>query len=522
MTLGILLFLLGAAPLAPLEVDPAVACRSSCARHVPASLMPRACGECLRKADPGAWTDAFDRTRKIPDPVVQSALSDPQWEVRWGALKARARAKRQDPAEALYAHLRAQRTAADRVVACQVAVGAGAVEEGRVLEAARKACKAVKRELRAVLESELYLPQASVQEEALRKLMLFLGEGAGRVVLTAIRDRPDAVDEVPALLLLRVARPDYPVGRLLLADADAAFQKEMNRLLAVYARQIDTLRPQLAAPEPEQRREAVEALALLFPMTRPELERALSDADDTVALAAVAALADATDRTLHEVLRERAQAWPSGQVPLEAQVRMVRQVGQVKQEGCGPPLEALFDDQRLAPEVRGAALVAQVRCNEGEVLSQLRFGLASPEPTLRVAAVRGLSEVTGQSGVYPLLDGALKDEAAEVVAAALRALGATALHGGRDRAARLLAHEAPQVRQAAAEVLAVHARPSDLTGLRDQLKAEPEPSIRVALVQALARLGGPVATAALAEVEQRDPDAYVRQAAVSGLKRMLR
>lgn len=155
-------------------------------------------------------------------------------------------------------------------------------------------------------------------------------------------------------------------------------------------------------------------------------------------------------------------------------------------------------------------------------MAQIRAGMGAPQPTIRAGAVRALAEQGDKPGAAELGRRALDDEAPEVVAEALRTVGAQTLHGHRDRAVSLLSHEAPQVRLAAAEVLAAHARPAHVPVLRDRLSAEPEPQVRAELVRALARLGGPIATATLAEVERSDPDEYVRQAASSGLRRMLR
>lgn len=522
MTVVLLLAALAASPLEPLDSEPVVACRSSCARHVPARLMPKACAECLRRPDPAAWTRHFTPTRRIPDAVLRSALSDPLWEVRWGALQAQARAQNKTPADALYAYLAAQRTVEDRIVGCQVAAAAGALEEGRVLEAAQKACKPVREQLRSALEAELYLPRAASQEEALRKLMLFFGEGPARVVLHALRERPEGLDEVPALLLVRVAKPEYPVGRMLLEGADPTLQREMNRLLAVYSRQIDALRPKLSGGTPESRREALRAISIFLPMTAPEVEGGLDDPDESVAWAALDVLSDANERAMHQEVLAQLESWKQGKLAVMYQARAVRLAWRGRQAGCGLSLKQLWRDTQLAEEVRGAALAGMGRCGEGDVLAEIRAGLASEAPSIRSGAVRALSELGGRPGVAELTNRALADPSAEVVAEGVRTLGATTLHGGRDRAATFVSHEAPQVRVAAAKILADHARASQLQLLRGRVMVEPEPIVRLQLIRALARIGGPLATATLAELEREDPEAAVREEASRGLRGMLR
>ncbi len=514
----LLAIVLGATSLQPLTTGVAEACAQSCERHVPLSEVPKVCAPCLKGNGVAAWMDAYS-SQRMPARMIDSALEDPRWEVRWGALLARSRSRREEPSLTLADHIRRQPAGSRRVDACVVAAGAGALLEGQVLKTARRSCRAVREAVREAIEPQLYHPLPSVQEDALRQLMLLLEEGAGRVVLSAIRDRPETVDEVPAALLLRVSTSDYPVGKILLQDARPDAAREVNRLLAVFARQIDVLRTKLKAPAREQRLEAVTALGLLLPLSEPELEGCLSAVETGVEYSAAWALAEANDRGLREELLARVPSWEQGGVPVPTQLRWVGLLAMGRPDGCGAVLEALADNPRLSPEVRGSALGQLGRCGEGTPMSRILLAAEDPEEAVRAGAIRALADLPSNRAAAELAAQALQDPSPRVLAEALRAISTQSSHAV-ERAPEFMVHPAVEVRKVAAKMLAGHARLAHLQLIKDRVTLEPEAEIRVELVRALAQIGGPVATATLAELQASDPDPYVRQRAVSALKQL--
>ncbi len=511
-------FVLGATSLQPLTTEVVVACQQSCERQVPLRDVPQICAACLKRNGVAAWMDAYSRQR-MPEGMIASALEDPLWEVRWGALLARSRTRREEPSLTLADFIRRQPAGSLRVEACVVAAGAAALVEGQVLKAARRGCRAIREAVREAIEPQLYHPLPSVQEEALRQLMLLLEEGAGRVVMSAIRDRPEALDEVLAALLLRVSTSDHPVGKILLQDAHPDSAREVNRLLAVYARQIDALRPKLKTPAREQRQDAVTALGLLLPLSGPELEGCLSEVETGVEFSAAWALAEANGRSLREELMARVPSWEQGTVPVAVQTRWVGLLGVGRPEGCSGPLGALADNPRLSPEVRGTAVGLLGRCGEGKPWPRILLAAEDGEEAIRAGAIRALADLPSTRAAAELAAQALKDPSPRVLAEALRAIATQSGHAV-ERAPEFMVHPAAEVRRVAARMLARHGRLAHLALIKERVKLEPEAEIRVELVRALAQIGGPVATATLAELQGSDPDEYVRQRAVSALKQL--
>jgi len=366
MPSSLLLAILAATSLQPWTSEPEAACLQSCERHVPLREVPTVCDRCLGATEVAAWTESY-RRKPMPEAVAESALQDPLWEVRWGVLRARARAQSVAPAGVLAGYLRSQ-PRQGQAEACVVAAGAAALEEGEVLRTARKLCAPHREEVREAIEPQLYAPREAAQEEALRQLLLLLEEGAGSVVLRAMKGRPAELDELPAGLLLRVSTPDYPVGKLLLQDASETTAPEVNRLLAVYARRLDALRPGLKHPKTEERWEAIRQLARLLPLSAPELEGCLEDPEVSVRHSAGWALAQANGRSLAEEILARVPEWEQKKVPELRQARWVELVGHGQRSGCGRLLEKVARNRKLSPEVRGAALGVMGACGAGDPL----------------------------------------------------------------------------------------------------------------------------------------------------------
>src|SRR4051812_24951422 len=68
-------------------------CKDACLRHVTDPAMrARVCGRCFTDANRADWTAALS---DAPLPVVESLLTDPDWAVRWGGVRALAKRKSQ-------------------------------------------------------------------------------------------------------------------------------------------------------------------------------------------------------------------------------------------------------------------------------------------------------------------------------------------------------------------------------------------------------------------------------------------
>jgi HEAT repeat protein len=306
------------------------------------------------------------------------------------------------------------------------------------------------------------------------------------------------------------------VGRLLLAEARPADEALINRLFAVYSREVEALQPELVSPDVTRRRVAVGALRRYGPLARKEYERALGDADRQVRGAAARGLAGAEGLGVLDAARRqlRPEAEPGAQRPwLEAAAR---------EAGGAALLVAVAEDARQAPALRGEAVALLAEVGEGAAARFQRLVpfLQGPEPRVRAGAVRGLAALPRMPEVAEVLGAALGDSAPEVQAEAIPALAAQRQMTHADAVAGLLASEAPGVREAAARALEYLGRASHVPALAARLQGDPVAAVRVAAARTLGILGGPRALPALTQASRRDADSHVQHVAREALQRL--
>ena len=503
------------------------ACWMSCQRHVTdAAQRARTCAACLPGGRVDSWVHALAGQKPIPRAPLVSALKDPAWRVRWAAVRAEAKRTGGTDRRALADWVLAQ-PASSNLDACMTAARASAeagMSSSKFLrEAGARGASAAARvwgrrdAIRQALEVELYAEDLAVRSAALAHLAGFLGRSPARVVLESLEVRPESLDAVSASALKVVAgRKRTSVGRMLLDEATPGEEARINRLFAVYSKELEAMQPELTMADPLQRRRAVEGLGVYGPLAMRELERALDDTDRWVRQDAARVLAEAegvplrmaAERRLASSDASRARPW------LEAMAR---------EKGCAAFFLGTARDKALPAPVRGAALAQLADCGEGtrERVATLEPFLGDGEPLLRAGAVRALGGLTTRyPGVPEATTRALGDGAPEVVSAALELLAVQRQTSRGDDAALLLASDHAQVRAAAAEALEQIGRASHVKALAGCLREDAVVPVRVAAAQALGRIGGAHAAAALSDAAARDADSHVKHVSREALKRL--
>jgi HEAT repeat protein len=519
----VLILLLSAGP----HGGQAAPCWTSCQQHVKeAALRARVCQRCLTDGGGESWVLALGGLRPLPREALRSARGDSDWRVRWASVRAQARGQ----------GLSEQKMLADWVVgappaeeglACLTAVRAAAREglgpadyfkkAGGPGRAAAARVQAQAGPLREALEVEVYAEALPLRGEALSHLATFLGKPPARVLLEAMARRPESADEVAASALLAVAeRTRTSVGRMLLLEAKPADEALINRLFAVYSRELEGLQAGLASPEVSRRRDAVLSLRRYGPLAERELERAVGDGDVSVRRLAVLGLAEAEGLPVLEAAARRVRA------PGEEAARRPWLEAASLEKHCEHFLRELAREEPLSVQVRGEALGWLAECEEGPGRSrfqELSVFLADARAPLRAGAVRALSSPRSPEG-DEVVASALEDPAPEVVAAALEVVARHRQSAQGDNAAALLGSGHARVREAAARALVLIGRPAHVKALIRALEEDPLPTVRVAAVQALVNQGGPFAAAALSQAAARDPDTHVQHLARQGLGRL--
>ncbi|WP_095959992.1 HEAT repeat domain-containing protein [Corallococcus macrosporus] len=502
-------------------------CWMSCQRHVvdPAQRA-RTCKSCLPGGRVDSWVQSLAGQRPIPRAPLVSAMKDPDWRVRWAAVRADARRQGITDRRALADWVLAAPVSSNLeacLTAARAAAESGASSANFLRAAGLRGANAAARvwgrraAIREALELELYAEDLAVRSAALAHLAAFLGRTPARVVLDAMATRPERVDAVSASALKVVAgRGRTSVGRMLLEEARPAEEARINRLFAVYSRELEGMQPELTVADPLQRRRAVASLRVYGPLATRELERALGDSDRWIRRDAARALADAegvplraaAERRLTSSDAARARPW------LEAMAR---------EKGCLAFFMATARDTALAASVRGAALAQLADCGEGarDRVASVEPFLTETQPLLRAGAVRALGGLTTRHpGVPEATARALRDGAPEVVSAALELLAAQRQTSWGDEAAVLLESDHASVRAAAAEALEQIGRASHVKALAGCLREDAEAPVRVAAAMALGRIGGAQAAAALSDAAARDPDAHVKHVSREALLRL--
>jgi len=533
MTVLLALVLLSAADVHE-RATPMLRCREVCERYASQTgFGPGPCNRCVTGGgtDRAAWIFELDSDQRAHKALL-AAQRDEDWAVSWAATRVLARrdlraeksvlatwVMRATSKEVLPACLTAARVAGSlRLSTAELLAHAGA-------DGPRAAARVWEHrgEIKRTLEVELYAQNAEVRREALFHLSAFLGRPSGRIILDAMASRPLGSDEIAAGLLEEdCARSGTTIEKALIRNAKPEDQPLVNRLLAVYARRLDTLRDKLRSNEVNERKEAIEALRRLAPISTAELKTALEDSNTGVQMTAARALAAAEGRSLPEHVKAISAGWSAngGSAAEDVQVRWVQLLGRSQEKGCAPVLGGIAQAAHLGGPVRAAAFEAISTCSEKDALKLLSSALKDESPELRAAAVRALGSLPRQRGAEDAAGEALKDSSSEVVASALAVVASQGQGRRTAEVAGLLTHRSPDVRMAA--VRALSRLPKGEAFAKEvsrRLREDESPGVRGAAVQTLAAMGGPEAMSALTAATQ-DPDGRVQYLAKDSLRRL--
>ncbi|WP_163861725.1 HEAT repeat domain-containing protein [Myxococcus eversor] len=502
-------------------------CWNSCQRHVAErALRARVCGACLSGGRVDSWVASLGNIRPAPRDALASSRKDEDWRVRWASVRAEAKGKgfserrvlaewvaSTPPSSDLQACLTAARAAAESDQSSATFLrdaGARGPEAAARVWARREA-------IRQALEVELYAEDPRSRGAALGHLGVFLGRKPARLLLDATATRPESSDAIGAAALKAVAlRQRTSVGRLLLEEAKPVDEVLVNRLFAVYSRELEELQPELTAPEPRRRDSAVLSLGVYGPLARKELERALEDADPKVRGSAARRMAESEGTSLRVAAERRVEG-------RDAAVSKPWLEAMVREKGCAGFFLDVASDPRMPAELRGQALASLADCreSENERVQTLSPYLRDSRPVIRAGAVRVLGSLSFRNPeVMDATTRALEDDAPEVVAAALAVVAGQRQSTRGDTVAELLGSEHPVVRAAAARALEAIGRAGHVKALASCLREDPVSEVRVAAALALGRLGGPHAAAALSDAVARDADTHVQHVSREGLRRL--
>jgi HEAT repeat protein len=513
-------FALAAACVTLLSTGRGDGCKEACLRHVTdPRVRATVCGRCFTESDRGAWAAALADQPQVNDAQLSSVLSDPDWAVRWGAVRALAKRKAVTDGRVLSDWVTAE---PDR--ACPTAVhvaGARKLTTAALLQPQPAAlCWERRASLEAQLELEMYSEASGVRLEAVTHLAAFVERPITRVVLEAMKSRAPETDALSAGLLVEACHlGGPPAGKAVLdvkkGQADEAL---VNRLLAVWSRQIDAQRKLLTAEDHAARREAIAQLADLAPLSTPELESALTDADPSNRRAAAAALAKGAGQSVAVYAKSKLD--PTTPLPLETRKQWLAAVGSSQDRECADTLSAAVADERLELAARAAALPALVDCAGMKALGTVKQAQSSKVAPLRAGAVLALSGLPRQGEIPKLLEPAFSDPEPIVLAAAAHAAGALRQRTLTPRLLALMDHDDAVVRREAVLALSALETPAAVPRLIRSVGNDADPQVRAAAALALGDLGSAAAVPALITASEGDKDAKVKFVAAESLRKL--
>lgn len=502
-------------------------CWLSCQRHIQdASLRGRICKACLTQGSPDAWVLPLASLKPVPQEPLRSALKDDDWRVRWAAVRASAKGRGVSETQALAEWVAGTPDSAD-LPACLTAARAAA-EAGRTPAAFLQGTgekgsatlariQAQRDAIRQALEVEVYAESPHVGERALSHLAAFRNVSPARAALDAMSGRPEDSDAVVAAALRAIAeRKETSVGKMLVEAAQGTDKAHIDRLFAVYSRELQALQPELTSGDPVKRRTAVSTLRLYGPLAQRELDQALLDKDAQVRQRAARGLAEAEGLTVPQAVSKRLQSGAD----LEAQRPWLELLARDK--NCQVTLMAVANDAKQPAPVRGEAVAQLAECKMGgpERLKRVEPFLQDSEAPLRAGAVRALGAVASDSRMLEVLTLALVDPSPEVVTAAIDTAALKRLSAKADELAALLGSPHEPVRHAAARALERLGRPQHVKALSESLRQDPSAAVRVSAAQALGVIGGPFAVSALSEAVKHDADTHVQHVSREALRRL--
>lgn len=510
--------LLSAWPALSQSRDVSARCRRPCEKYL---ADPKARGSCLKC---GLDAEQMSWLFKLPA-VPAGAFTDDDWLVRWSAFRAEAKLNPKTTAEQALASRVVESQGDERKRWCLTALLAAGAQP-RTVETllsvrpeAGAACKSLEGAVYLAGADELLSADINHAHEALRLVSAGRGTGPARVVLDLMMVKPVEADETLAnLLVLHAERGGPPVGLALLRDATERDAPQVNRLLAVYSKLRDRNRPLLSSTEKDARRQAVVALAPIAPLSASELLIALNDQQASIRMNAARAIARGEGRSVTEA----AEARLSGTTPAPAaeKRRWLTLLADVDDPACATLTRRTWRDATQPDAVRAEALVSLAGCARKAAVPDLTEASTTPNVTLQAGVMRAVMMLPREPAIVPLVEAALASPADEVLAGAAQAIGAHRLTALAPRLAPLLDAQSGAVRAEALKALATldprKAQPTVITRLAQDV----DPEVRLAAAALLADVGGPLAVSALAKASKTDTDARVKMAATESLRRL--
>lgn len=507
--------------------SPGMRCKMACESHVKDSrIRANVCGRCFMGAsggDRGAWVLQLSDAA-----AISSALNDPDWSVRWGAVRASAKTKGQPELSAFATLIMTsdQKTSLALQKAAVHLAGSKKTTPAELFKTAgkdgsRAAAKIWENraQLTRELYSELYAIDDATQVEALVHLAKFLGVPEGRALLDAMKTRPRETDQIAADLLVNRSHADGPPAALsLIQGAQAEHKPLVDALFAIYSRKIDALRPALTDADVDKRKAAIRDLWHYGPLAAVELEQRLLDEVTVVRLLAARAVAAGEGKTLAEAASARLGR--DSKTPPAIQAAWIDVLGESGGKGCDATLSKIVNSADFSPEARGAAVKALGACGGPASMKVVASALSDSATPIRVGAVEALAYMPRNADAEAAATLALTDPDPAVLAAAVKTVGAQRQTARLDRVQELLEHKDARVRAAAVVSAAALGGPKLAIPISKRLREDSDASVRVAAAKALGDLGGPHAPGALGEAAKRDPDSRVQYVALESLRRL--
>lgn len=479
-------------------------CKEACLKHVSdARLRATVCGRCFTEGDRAAWAEAI--VTQSPS-SLPGLLTDDDWAVRWAALRAQARRDAVTEAHALADWVDKEGSLKPCATALHVAGARRETVAALLPPASAGRCWEKRSALKTQVELDLYSTDAATRAEALAHLAAFFEQRPARVVLEAMKSRGPETDALSALAL---REGPAPAGKALLevpkTEPDTPL---VNRLLAVFSHDIDTLRPTLKSPEVNTRREAIRALAELAPLSAPELTLALEDPDGANRRAAAQALARGEGETVSGLAKKKMTA------------RWLALAGASGEPACAELLETAVADEAVQEDVRAAALPALADCEGARAIEHIAAVMQAQQPLVRAGAADAFGALPRAPKSGSRLAVLLNDKDARVLESAARAAGAVRHKPLLPRLVELLDHPAPAVRREAALALGAMEATQVVPKLARALGEDDDASVRVACAKALGDLGGSGGIGALVSAADSDKDSKVKFVAAESLRRL--
>ncbi|MFT3706473.1 MAG: HEAT repeat domain-containing protein [Archangium sp.] len=496
-------------------------CWTACERNVDdPRVRASACTACLtHPEDSAAWL------ARAPTPLTR-LLNDDDWQVRWAGIEDASSKTKTEVSRSLAEWIgRAKDAELNR--ACITALH-GAAKTKQTLDAllakekpARESCRKHEKELVALLQVELYDERLPVRREALLHGAMALGLSPARLVLDSVPAHPASFDTLVLETLEEVASTEPFTGPAqLLAAAKQEDVAVMNRLLAVYGAQRDDARVRLETKtDATERKEAINTLARLAPLSDSELLKALDDKDPAIRRGGAHGLGRGLGGTIATAAEKFVlQTSPAS---LSQQSALIKFMGDANDSNCAEVAMRIWNTGALDSTLRRRALPVAASCEWAAARETVESILRSEAKGMPLAAaVASLASAPRNDQLLERLEQAVRNVDGAVRAAGCEAIAAHRWRNGISRVMPLLRDPEAPVRAAAIDALMLLDAPNLDTPLAHLLEGDPSAEVRVAAARVLGTLGGPRALATLTAASRNDTDSNVKLVAAESLRKL--